>query len=504
MPVKVVKNGIDYFLAPAPTVTIGKTYIQNIGSGVIGSEYTINLNGTILAWKGNPVASGSTPVVTNSSDTIYGNFSSDDDPINTTLASSGYLNSIIRKQERIRELFTDNGSGIQLHIIPFDNSGSGISAYCTLENLEFDDQSRWTNTCGYTASLRTSRFINSANSGLFSNSTEDNFTYYISEAQNEWSISESDSYTASTGNAEAQQKLYTIGHNASAVGQRTFTSSGLLNPVAQASGYVHNVIGLGSGGLPANFLGVPSGYSVYNRTISENINPFTGSYAVDEQFTLGPSGQAATETIQVIIENDLSPLTRVSIQGSIAGFNTNSVTGKTVNKFENATTYWNSVSGVLYNRANNYVNGCSLNSIPLSRSIGKNPQEGTISYSLNYDNRPANLVTGSLTEDIQISDTYPGQNINVVPVIGRSQPIIQYLNSRSEYKRSLQVNITMPLNGNCLPQKPSSQEIQTKIYDVYKPIAFRVYHSSPVESWNPKTGQYSYNIEWTFEGPSDQ
>lgn len=53
-------------------------------------------------------------------------------------------------------------------------------------------------------------------------------------------------------------------------------------------------------------------------------------------------------------------------------------------------------------------------------------------------------------------------------------------------------------------QKPSLSEMQTKIYDAYKPIATRVYYGPPSTSWNPKTGQYSYSIEWTFEGPSDQ
>ena len=29
--------------------------------------------------------------------------------------------------------------------------------------------------------------------------------------------------------------------------------------------------------------------------------------------------------------------------------------------------------------------------------------------------------------------------------------------------------------------------------------AGRVFHSPPQESWNPKTGAYSYSIEWTYE-----
>lgn len=374
MPVKIVKGGVDYFLAPAPVVTIGKSYLRNVGTGVIGSEFSINLKGDILAWKGNPVSSGSDPTVTNSTDLIYSDFSQDNDPINTNLASSGYLNAIIKKQERIRELFTEStNSGIQIHILPFGGTGSGISAYCSLDSLEFDDQSRWTNRCGWTASLKTNRLINSANSGLFSShGTEDSFTYYISDAQNEWRISEQEEYTASTGNMLAQQKIYNIAHTVSAVGQRTYTSSGVVSPIVQASGYVHNVIGLGSGGLPNNYLGMPDTYAVYNRTITETINPIAGSYSIDENFILGPSGQAATEVVQISIENDLSPLTKVSIDGRITGLNTQSPTGRSVNRYENATSYWNSVSGVLYSRVITQVP--LINSIPLSTSVGKNPR----------------------------------------------------------------------------------------------------------------------------------
>lgn len=500
MPVSV--NG--YFLAPAPTVTIGKNYIQNIG-GVIGADYNITLNGTLTVYKGSAESAGYA-VSAYSDNAVLGDYDVDNDPVNSTLVPQDFLTIITRKQERLRQLFTHDSlygaapsSGVELRIYGF-RGDQGIRAQCFVDSIEFDDQSRWTHICGYTVNLRTNRFISEANgSDTNFHSSEDAFEYYISDAQNEWSISESDQYTASTGNYADQQKIYTIGHNVSAVGQRTWDDGEISDPIAQASGYVHHVIGLGSGGLPGNFLNLPDNYVVYNRKISESINPFTGSYGVDEEFTLGPSGQAATETIQISVENDLSPFTRVSIQGSIAGFSTSGITDRIVNKYENAQAYWASVSGLIYDRANNHTDSCSLNTVPLSTSIGKNPQEGTISYNFSYDNRPSNTIAGSLTEDIQVSDTYPGQIINIVPVIGRSQPIIQYVNSRTEYKRSMQISVVMPITGGCIPQKPSTNDLTT-IFNTYKPVGTRVYYGAPTESWNPKTGQYSYSIEWTYEG----
>ena len=506
MPVKIN----DVFISPAPTVTIGKTYFQNMQSGPIGAEYSISLNGDILAWKGNPESSGSAPMVSQETGVLYGNFDSDDDPINTSLGAEGYLGSIIKKQEHLRELLVDHGSGVKLEITGFNTitgeaDDRGITAYCTLTDLNFDDETRWTNTCGYNASLVTSKLTKPANIGLFGDdSTEDNFGYYVSDAKNEWSISEDEELTATIGGHADQNKIYSVSHNVSAVGQRTYENGVLIDAIHEASGYVHNVIGLGSGEMtnpsgPFSFLGFPSGYSVYNRKVTENINPFTGEYGIDEQFIMGPPGQAARETIQISVENDLSPLTKVSINGTITGFNSSGVQDGAVNNYENALSYWSSVSGSIYSRANSEIDSCSLNPVFLSRAIGKNTQEGTISYSFSYDNRPANIITNARTEDIQVSDVYPGQIINVVPVIGRSQPIIQYLNARSEYKRSLQISATVSMDDDCLPQKPKASELSI-IFEAYKPQGTKVYYGPPTENWNPKTGQYSYNVEWTYEG----
>jgi hypothetical protein len=167
-----------------------------------------------------------------------------------------------------------------------------------------------------------------------------------------------------------------------------------------------------------------------------------------------------------------------------------------------------------------------------------NPNQGTISYNFTYDNRPPNIIQNSISEDIQVQDTYPGQIFASIPVIGRNQPVLQYLNSvlqylnsRSEYKRSLSINIQMnPFSANwlantgaiitadgywsaatfanvanwTLTNKPSVL-YTAKIYDAVNPaneagvVTGRVFHSAPQESWNPKTGAYSYSIEWSFE-----
>ena len=86
---------------------------------------------------------------------------------------------------------------------------------------------------------------------------------------------------------------------------------------------------------------------------------------------------------------------------------------------------------------------------PKSKSEGLNFSQGTIIYNFTYDDRPPNIIQGSITENIDITDTHPGQIFATIPIIGRNQPVLQYLNSRSEYKRSLSINVSMaPFEAN--------------------------------------------------------
>jgi len=502
MPVKINNNAIT----PAPLVTMGKTFVTTPASGVIGANYSITLAGDLLTLKGNPEPEGF------SESGYYTTYSPDDEP-SLSSEPSGWLQTVMKKQEYLRNILTSGNQNVTyLEIIGFDDS-RGIKAYCDIESISFDDKSRWTTGCGYNITLSCRNFAEAANSGLFpDHMSEDNFQYYVSEADESWTINENDSYGVSSGNIYEQNKLYTISHSVSAVGQRAFQSDGGfasgLTPVEQASGYVHNVIGIGlttNTDLPS-YLGISTfldqGFGVNGRKVTENINKWTGSYGIEEEFTVFKSGQAAVETVEISVEKDLSPFTRVSINGSINGFNTNSPTSSTVNKWVNASGYWDVVEGLIYNRVSDYApSGTSINATALSSSVGRNLEAGVITYNYSYDNRPSNTLTNSLTEDIQINDTYPGQIINVVPVIGRSQPVIQYVNSRSEYKRALSINAVMDMDPSTgSPYRPSDADL-SGIFVTYAPTGEYTYYGPPQENWSPRTGSYSYSIEWTFKGP---
>jgi hypothetical protein len=261
-------------------------------------------------------------------------------------------------------------------------------------------------------------------------------------------------------------------------------------------------------------------------------------------------GFPVLETITINQDTGEDDSNTVNIQGTIQGLNTVDGFAASGNAYFNALSYFTGVvdTGIpstSYYYARGILRDFNNPSIipwlhprPLTKSVATDFNAGTISYTYNYDDRPANLVPGSISESIQISDTYPGELFSVTPVIGRSQPVLQYLNSRSEYKRSLSINLTMGTTGvlsfgsvnnkgenidtsgtrrsilqrMLLTEKPSILRTSSlnDIFQAANPVNdpnFTVangkcFHSAPNESWDARTRSYSYSIEWTFERTS--
>ncbi len=173
------------------------------------------------------------------------------------------------------------------------------------------------------------------------------------------------------------------------------------------------------------------------------------------------------------------------------------------------------VGSDLYKRANNSV-AVQLNSQPTSVSLGANEFTGELTYSLAFNNRPTNIISGVIAESITVNDTYPGDIFATIPVLGRETgPVLQYIGGRSEYKRDISVNLTMDYTkvpygtdrNSLLLKKPSIIEpTATQIADLLKELSpqgepgIRKYFvSPPSENWNPKEGTYSFNISFTYE-----
>jgi len=286
--------------------------------------------------------------------------------------------------------------------------------------------------------------------------------------------------------------------------------------------------------LGSGTLNLIEAYRGFNHTRTETIGMNDGTYSVTENWVLA-SGESH-ENYNMSISSDLSaPFIKVSIDGNIMGLSSIPPSGQEFGgiftgpgfagsgAYENAVRKYMEISqsgkfGInssIFKRANNAV-AVQLNAQPASVSLGMNEQNGEITYSLDFDNRPVNIISGVLSENISINDTYPGDLFATLQVIGRKTgPVLQYIGGRTEYKRDVSIELLMDYTEipygsgrkSLMLQKPSLVEPQrsqindliTELSPRYEPGIRKYFISPPSESWSPKEGRYSFNISWTYE-----
>ena len=284
-------------------------------------------------------------------------------------------------------------------------------------------------------------------------------------------------------------------------------------------------------------------YNGFNHSRNEDINVSDGSYSVTETWLVASGTDFENYSMSITSDNQ-NPFVNVSVQGKIKGLSSLvpssiyyggqyadhkliSSSDKhdprfLVSPYMNALEKWYTISrsGVfgytsdIYRRANSTV-AVELNSQPLDISLAMNEYAGEIDYSLSFDNRPTNIISGVLFENISVSETYPGDVFAAIPVIGRKTgPVLQYVGGRTAYSRDLSIDLVMDSTkipyetGRKMLQRrpsainPTASQLESLIYELspqYEPGIRKYFHDPPQESWNPKTGQYSFSIRWTYE-----
>ncbi len=241
-------------------------------------------------------------------------------------------------------------------------------------------------------------------------------------------------------------------------------------------------------------------------------------------------------------------------QTGTVGYSMDSGTSTTnrANRYENALMGWHSgVKPFLYRRASSALNAprytntyvpssysrttplnnptyskdSLLNVIPWSTSEAHDPRKGIITYGYEFNNK-FTMISGVISESINIDDTGPTDVVAEVFVIGRRLgPILQSLSAKTSAKRSVNIDITvMPVTGidqyfmtnaNC-PMFTGGNAYNTieKILEGLKPFGNRdasvgftartppngqVYQTENSQSWNPTEGRYTRKAAWVYQ-----
>ena len=269
-------------------------------------------------------------------------------------------------------------------------------------------------------------------------------------------------------------------------------------------------------------------YSGFNHSRVENIDVTAGTYSLQDTWILS-SGNAYENYSLSLSNNITDSRNKVSIEGTVKGLTSIPASGvifggsasvglntpyeNAINKYRQITNDGAfGINAWVYKRAQNAAGAFKLNHVPLSVAVGTNEFTGEITYSIEYDDRPLNIISGVISENINITDTYPGDVFAVIPVIGRSTgPVLQYIGGRTEYQRSLSIDIVIPSPSgsirDVLLQKPSLRSpTREAIIGVIRgchpgkePGIRKYFCSPPQETWDPKEGRYSFNVTWTYE-----
>jgi len=288
----------------------------------------------------------------------------------------------------------------------------------------------------------------------------------------------------------------------------------------------------------------------YNFTRQTEIDKASGRYGFTDSFVLAPKNINAMETFDISYSSSAGEHTPVvTVNGTIQGLTrlgmhdagrkytdlSNSTIGTAPNNVEidgsgqidNAFIAYSQLTKNgrygfcrMFSRAQQATSQ-HLNTSPRSITMGSNDVAGQVTYSLEYDARPTNYFEGVASENITVDDTYPGDMYTTIPILGRpTGPILQYLYGRTEYKRTLSVELIIDSSSTsnaatfsyakretALGSKPSlrpgfREQIQGLI-NLYSPAnepgIKNWFQDPPQESWTPKECRYTFTVTWTYE-----
>ena len=273
--------------------------------------------------------------------------------------------------------------------------------------------------------------------------------------------------------------------------------------------------------------------NLLNTSVSESFDLAELSYTVNingllasGEYLLPFSGGLETSTSTINRGVD-SPFTTVTIDGTVLGYtraylNENHIANH-ASRVQGAYATFNSMSdngkfqydSLIFKRAQTSCRS-PLNVIPKSISVSDSALfDGQIKYSVTYDNRPYFYVSGVLSENINISDTYPTDVYASIPVIGRvSGPVLQFMNTSTNYERDVSIELILDRSDlginntphELLRSKPSvNSAFRKRINELIRDFTpagkgvGSVFLKNLQENFNMREGRYTLNIGWVYQ-----
>jgi len=476
----------DKKLIPAPSVEVSKEYVKAGDGKKVGTTFTVVLEGQIIAHMGSPNSSGIFHTTTGH-------------PSNENITASQIQKSLFRKTEAIRSLFATEG--LKLEITHWDGADdtatTGFYGYPRVVSVSFPSN-LYSSILPYTISLELDELEGNGGAedrgtanitALLATEESNTFTdkfysastgttkIYLSSLTEDWNVNSTEQAKGeidlTTGDVD-ETPTYTLSHNSSAVGKRTYDSSGLIKePWEHAKVWVDARAGLPVAGstFPVDtsltgdmftasdtgFLigdGSPtSEYFPYNHVRAVNIDKAGGTYSAQETWLLAQKGLCdVSEQINVEVtenESNMADITNVVLSGTITGYEkrNNDVGGNissvSQTKYESAENRFNAITDTIAENLAEAISGKTITTPHISKSVTRSKSSGVISFSYTFNTRPQ-LVPNSITETGSFQENEGNTKYAVIEIPNRtSGPIVQSLGTKSLATATATASVTM-------------------------------------------------------------
>jgi hypothetical protein len=245
-------------------------------------------------------------------------------------------------------------------------------------------------------------------------------------------------------------------------------------------------------------------YKGYNHIRQRNQSIAGGSYSITDTWTGSRFPNIVTMSLSY---NKDSTAEFNTVEGSadIQGLDRgNPDSSSNPIKYTNAIEHLSAIKTALKGAAagfyndNNLGGGCAnLNPDPLSESETHDKLNGSVSYSVTFNDRKVPSIPNALTQRVNI--TYSNEDgtnsvIVIIPVLEKADgPVIQDMSVTNEKKVSVSLDVVMKRCHR--DDKPDGMAA----VNIYKPAALNgPYQQAKTESWSPDSGQYNLSLEWVY------
>lgn len=328
-----------------------------------------------------------------------------------------------------------------------------------------------------------------------------------------------------------------VTHTITAKGKQSWTGPGatgtcvdavdnamsFLTGVWNDAGYDHYNWGAGLCGWN-NLISHSGDGEAFDHYRTHTVNETDGTVTLTESWLVlgrnsGLAPRRISEDFTVEVRESIeNGLVNISIQGTIQGVEERDYgttcdleTPVTKSAYKNAEDAWAVIQDRVFPRAQLIYEqefARILNPKATTKSVGHNPSRGTITYSLEFNDRPCAFITGALSENFTIVDNNPSDVFAKLPVLGRAAgPVLQEISTVTEAIREVTIEAVMNPPTGCSSitdldlNKPTNNvenllcDFETQLTSAYD----QVFKNSDTENWNPLSGRYSRTVSWTYQ-----